>query len=215
MDVVALDKKTCDLFVKEKHYSRRPPMFQYGFGLVEDGKIEGVVVYGSPPAQIAKHAFVDRDFELLELTRLVVQTKTKNAASFLIAKSLRMLPAPCAVVSYADTEQAHCGIVYQATNWEYAGATVSHDSMYILDGKRVHPRTLASRGITAPKQWAKENNIEMVKPLPKHRYFYFVGSKAKKAYMKGKLKYQIGQPYPKMDQRRYDDGPTLEVAFGP
>ena len=175
--VVPISKKVADEFVTKKHYSRRASIFWSGFGLVENNKIVGVVVYGQPSPAIQKHAFIDRDFKLYELSRLVIQTKTKNAASFLVANSMKMLDAPCAIVSFADTEQSHCGIVYQATNWSYTGSTVSHDTLYVIDGKRVHAMTLRDRGITAPQAWAKENGIETVKPMPKHRYFQFVGSK--------------------------------------
>lgn len=87
-----------------KHYSRRASIFWAAFGLVINNKIEGVVVFGQPSPPIQRHAFDARDFRLYELARLVVQTEVKNAASFLVGSALRMLPAPCAVVSYADSE---------------------------------------------------------------------------------------------------------------
>jgi hypothetical protein len=137
MKVIKCSKEVCELFVKQKHYSRKPSIFWEGFALVEKDNIEGVIVYGQPSPPIQKHAFRDRDFRLYELSRLVVQSKTKNAASFLIANSLKILSSkPCAVVSYADMAHNHCGIVYQATNWLYTGSTVSHDKLYIIDGEK-------------------------------------------------------------------------------
>lgn len=211
MDVTILSKSECEEFVLKKHYSRRASIFWAGFGLIEDGKITGVCVFGQPSPPIQKHAFKERDFKLYELARLVVQSETKNAASFLVARALALLPAPCAVVSYADMEQSHCGIIYQATNWLYTGATMSHDKMYIVDGKRTHPMSLRDRGITAPVEWAKANGIEMVKPFQKHRYFFLVGNKWQKKTMRGKLAYPVAPTYPKCDQQRYDDGPLLQV----
>lgn len=212
MNVVTLNKAQCEQFVVSKHYSRRASIFWAGFGLVEDGLVTGVAVYGQPSPPIQKHAFKDRDFRLYELARVVVQSKTKNAASFLVANSLKMLePKPCAVVSYADMEQNHCGIIYQATNWVYTGATKSHDKAYIVEGIRVHPMTLRDRGITDPTRWAKENGIQMVPPKEKHRYFQFVGSKRDKASMRSRLNYPVLSVYPKCDQARYDDGPDLRV----
>ena len=211
--VVPCSKKVCDLFVSEKHYSRRPPIFWEGFALVEDDHIAGVAVYGQPSPPIQKHAFRDRDFRLYELARVVVQTTTKNAASFLVANSLKMLPAPCAVVSYADMEHGHCGIIYQATNWVYTGATKSHDSAYVVDGERTHPMTLRDRGITDPTRWAKENGVEMVSPHEKHRYFQFVGDRRQKRGMMSKLNYPVVAVYPKATSPRYDDGPKLVVPY--
>ncbi len=214
MKVVLTSKAICDEYVLKKHYSHRAPIFWAGFALIENGKIEGVCVYGQPSPPIQKYAFKDRDFRLYELVRLVVQSETKNASSYLVGNSLNMLkPKPCAVISFADSEQGHCGYIYQATNWIYTGATVSHDHAYIIDGKRVHPMTLRDMGITKPKDWALKNGIETVKPLPKHRYFQFVGSSRQKKAMLSKLNYEIINDYPKGVPARYDDGERIEKAY--
>lgn len=214
MKVVQLEKKDCIEFVLKKHYSHRFPIFWRAYGLIEDDMLNGVCVFGQPSPTINKCAFKDRDFRLYELSRLVVQSKTKNASSFLVGNALRMIePKPCAIISYADTSQNHCGYIYQATNWLYTGAVVGHDSTYLVDGVPTHPMTLYDRGITDPKRWAKENNIPIVKPLPKHRYFYLVGSKTDKKNMLAKLAYPIVTPYPKLDPVRYDDGEILNIKF--
>jgi hypothetical protein len=215
VQVVPISKAICDEYVLKKHYSHRAPIFWAGFALIENGKIEGVCVYGQPSPPIQKYAFKGRDFRLYELVRLVVQSETKNASSYLVGNSLKMLePKPCAVVSFADSEQGHCGYIYQATNWIYTGATVSHDHAYIVDGKRVHPMTLRDMGITNPKEWAHDNGIETVKPLPKHRYFQFVGSARQKKAMQSKLNYEIIKNYPKGISVRYDDGERIEKVYG-
>lgn len=211
MRVVTLDKASCEEFVTKKHYSRRASIFWAGFGLEIDGMIEGVAVYGQPSPPIQRHAFTGRDFRLYELSRVVVQTRRKNAASFLVGSSLRMLPRPCAVVSYADSEHGHCGIIYQATNWLYTGATKSHDHAYIVDGVRTHPMTLRDRGITDPKRWAKENGIETAPPMPKHRYFYLSGSRSERRKMASSLNYPVIDAYPKAEKSRYDDGTLISM----
>ena len=215
MRVIRLDKKVCDEFVKRKHYSRKPSIFWAGFGLVIGDTIEGVIVYGQPSPPLQKYAFDSREFKFYELSRLVIQTEAKNAASFLIAESLKMLEKPCAVVSFADSAYNHCGIVYQATNWLYTGSTLSHDKLYVIDGVKTHPMTLCNKGITDPTRWAKENGIETVKPAPKHRYFFFVGSKTDKKRMAAKLKYSVVSEYPKTDKRKYDDGERLTFHVRP
>lgn len=175
--------------------------------------IQGVVVYGQPSPPIQRHAFRDRDFRLYELSRLVVQSPTKNAASMLVGRSLRMLSEqPSAVVSYADSEWGHAGIIYQATNWLYTGSTVSHDHAYIVDGVRTHPMTLRDRGVTDPKRWAKENGIPTAKPMEKHRYFYLNGNPKQKRDMLAKLVYPSDLPYPKLDKRMYDAGADVVLA---
>jgi len=210
MKVIPIIKQTADLWVSKKHYSRCPSIFWAGFGLEIDGKLEGVVVYGQPSPPIQKHAFKDRDFRLYELSRLVIQTKEKNAASFLIGNSLKMLEKPCAVVSYADSEWNHCGFVYQATNWLYTGATKSHDHSYLVNGERLHPMTVRDRfGVTNLKQWAKQNSIQTLKPEPKHRYFFLCGDKRSKKMMLDKLSYPVVKLYPKANPSRYDDGESI------
>jgi hypothetical protein len=214
--IVPISKSICDEFVLKKHYSKRKPIFWCGFGLIEHGMVVGIAVFGQPSPPIQKHAFKNRDFRLYELSRVVIQTKTKNAASFLVGNSLKMLePKPCAVVSYADMEHQHCGIIYQATNWLFTGCTKSHDKAYLIDGKRVHPMTLRDRGITNPTEWANKNGIEMIKPEPKNRYFYLVGDKREKKKMLNKLRYSVINEYPKCDQKRYDDGEDINIEFIP
>lgn len=213
MQVEPITKAQADLFVRQKHYSRRSSIFWAAFGLIIDGKIEGVVVYGQPSPPIQKHAFTDRDFRLYELARLVVQTKERNAASTLVGRSLQMLPAPCAVVSYADSSWGHSGIIYQATNWVYTGATKSHDHLYLLGDERIHPMTLRDWGVTDPKKWAEDFGVPTLPPQPKHRYFQFVGTRRERHIMRSKLKYPEIKPYPKSEKTMYDDGPRLEVTY--
>lgn len=210
--VEPISKKQAEAFVTAKHYSRRASVFWEAFALVEEGLIVGVVVYGQPSPPVQRFAFKDRGFRLYELSRLVVQTAKANAASFLVGRSLRMLSGqPSAVVSYADTEWGHAGIVYQATNWLYTGATKSHDHAYIVEGKRVHPMTLRDRGITDPKRWAAENGIVTAPPMEKHRYFYLNAKGKTKAAMLAALRYPVVPAYPKLDKRMYDAGPDVVV----
>lgn len=201
-----------------KHYARRKPMFQFAFALVDKkGMVQGVVVYGRPPVQIEKSVFTQpiiSDYKVYELTRLVIQTDAKNAASFLVGNSLKMLPKNNIIVSYADSNMNHCGIVYQATNWIYTGSNKAHDSEYIVDGKKMHPKTITERlGITAIAKWAKENNIETIKPKEKHRYFFINADKRTKLDMLKKLRYPIIKAYPKCDKKTYDAGNLISMRI--
>jgi len=213
ISVAPISSKAARCFIEKKHYSRRFPIFWAGFALVVDGMVDGVVVYGQPSAPIQKHAFTGRDFRLYELSRLVIQTELRNAASILVGRSLNMLEKPSAVVSYADTAWGHSGIVYQATNWLYTGATKSHDHLYLVDGARVHPMTLRDKGVTDPKRWAKENGIATVPPAEKHRYFFLNGSKRERAAMRAQLRYPVISAYPKSDKTMYDEGDVIDMRY--
>jgi hypothetical protein len=208
MIVKRIDRKTSEKVIKHKHYRKTLGIFWEGYGLYDNDELKGVCCYGQPSAPIQKHAFTERDFRLYELTRLVVDDGVKNGASILIGGSLRLLSEkPAAIISYADSSMNHVGIVYQATNWLYTGEVKAHDSFYMVDGELLHPTTVRDRfGVTSPKVWAKENNIEMVKPKGKHRYFQFVGDKRSKKTMISKLKYPIITEYPKAEKMRYDNG---------
>lgn len=188
-------------------------MFWAGFGLFHEGRLRGVVCYGQPSPPLQRHAFDRRDFPFMELTRLVVDRGVQNGASILIGRSLKLLDAPCAVVSYADSAHGHAGIVYQATNWVYTGATVSHDVLYRVGGELLQSITVRDRfGVTAPREWAKAEGIEIVKPQPKHRYFQFCGTKAERKRMRAKLKYPEVEAYPKRDKQLYKSPGDCEGA---
>lgn len=213
MHVERITKTVAQNVVEAKHYSGRLGIFWHGFGLYKGERLVGVCCFGQPSAPIQKHAFKDRDFPIMELTRLVVDDGVPNGASFLISHALDMLPKPAAIISYADTEHGHVGIVYQASNWTYTGATVAHDSLYVVDGERLHPMTLRDRySVTKPVEWARENGIEVVRPKPKHRYFYFVGSKSARRRMRSHLKYPVVPGYPKGAKGHYNAGPPCAVA---
>lgn len=177
------------------HYAKRAGGRQFCFRLLEGGITVGAVTYGPPSSpQVARSVRID-ETPLVELTRLVVITPTKNAASKLVGVSRRLLTVPRIVISYADQGRGHIGYVYQATGFKYAGLVAPHDSEYLIDGERVHPRTLAARGITRPREWARANGIKWVPIEPKHRYWWASG---------GVTVRWPSLPYPKGESKRYD-----------
>ena len=82
------------------------PTVQYAFGLFDGGYLVGVVTYGQPATpSIGKGlAGIENKHNVLELNRLVILPtyEKKNAASYLVSHSLKMLPPHTFVVSYAD-----------------------------------------------------------------------------------------------------------------
>src|SRR5690606_17777398 len=64
--------------------------------------------------------------EVLELTRLWIEDGYgKNIESYVISQCLKQIEQRdkniSVIVSYADPEQGHDGVIYQATNWLYQG----------------------------------------------------------------------------------------------
>ena len=218
MKVLPIKSQEAEPWLLYKHYAKRIPMIKYAFGLYEDNLLVGVITFGQTPTPAVQNYMLGREWadKILELNRLCIESKNKNAASYLVSQSLKMLPKPMAIVSYADGGQGHVGYIYQATNFIYTGAVTAHDAEYIVNGKKTHARSITSQGITNPKEWAKENNIEIVKPKPKHRYVYFCGNKKQKSEMMSLLTYPIVQEYPKGESKRYDAGgavPTQDLLF--
>lgn len=93
-------------FIMNIHYARRMPCIQYAFGLKMQGRLIGVVTYGQPasPTLCKGVAGEEHRKQVLELNRLVIlpQYNGDNLASYLVGKSLKLLPHGTFVVSYAD-----------------------------------------------------------------------------------------------------------------
>lgn len=207
MEVIKIDSKVARDLIVGIHYAKRMPTIKSAFGLYETSILVGVVSFGPPSSpQVARSAFKGSANLVLELNRLVVTTATRNAASFLVGRALRMLPPPWVVVSYADEGRGHKGYVYQATNFKYAGCSKPHDAEYVIDGKRVHPRTLTARGITNPREWARENNIDRVPVEPKHRYILWKG------VSQSEIRWAFS-PYPKGQSVRYDAPNSTKITL--
>jgi hypothetical protein len=98
------------------------------------------------------------------------------------------------VVSYADIDQNHTGVIYQATNWYYVGSCNENSRTgFIINGKKVHNKSLHSMG--------KKQSLEGAKSID---------ANATEFISKGKLKYiypidktlvplckSLAKPYPK------------------
>ncbi len=200
MRVKQVDSSVTDEWLLSKHYAKRKCQRMFCFGLFVGNELDGIITFGMPPSPQVGRGFLGEEHrkEVIELNRLCVNERApKNAASFLVGRSLRQLK-DWAVVSYADGAMGHIGYVYQATNFIYCGAAKSHDKEYWIDNQWVHAKVLTNRGISAPSKYAKENNIKTRAPQLKHRYIYF-GNKRLRKY----LKYSP-QPFPKGETKRYE-----------
>lgn len=177
-------KDTLDLILNV-HYAKRIPSISYAYGLFENDELIGVCTYGSPASPSLVKGVCGNEYkkQVIELNRLVLKYNKPNQASFLVSKSLKLLPKPRIVVSYADTAQNHVGIIYQATNFLFTGTTKPRTD---IDTGEKHSRHY--EGIT---DYSKRKHRSA-----KHRYVTFLGSKVEIKRMKRALKYPI-LPYPK------------------
>lgn len=198
MKVLPINTFEVEPWLLEKHYAKRMCPISYAFGLYEDNNLVGVVTYGVPASPFLCMGVCGEEHKdiVLELNRLCLNDGIKNGASFLVGKSLQMLPKPTIVVSYADTSMNHIGYIYQASNFIFTGTTKERTDMAGEDGK--HSRH--NLGIS-------ENRINR---SAKHRYIYFVGNKYQKRALMNKLNYSI-EPYPKGDSKRYNSGKSVKT----
>ena len=175
-------------FILELHYSKRMPSISYAYGLFRNNMLVGMVSYGSPasPSLCKGICGEEHRHNVIELNRLVLKDNLPNEASFLVSRSLKLLPKPKVVVSYADTAQDHAGIIYQACNFLFTGTTKARTDIAGKDGRH-------SRHHLGDRQ----NRINR---SAKHRYVYFIGSKKDKKTLRNALRYTIEDTYPKLYQ---------------
>lgn len=186
-------------WIMKKHYAKRMPNIKYSFGLFRDKIIIGIATFGIPASNNLCVGVCGKEHKdiVIEFNRLCLQNNLGNEGSFLISRSLKLIPRPAIVVSYADTAQGHIGIVYQATNWIYTGLNNEvgrknpRKHRISVNNPKLHSRHLSV-----------ENTILVEIPL-KHRYIYFLGSKKQKKEMRKSLNYPV-LPYPKGESKRYD-----------
>jgi hypothetical protein len=198
-------------WILTRHYARRMCPISFAFGAFCDGVLIGVVTYGKPCSPHLCRGLCGEDWSdnVTELNRLCCDNE-QNIASAIVGRSLRMIPRPSIVVSYADTGKGHVGYVYQATNFLYTGIT---------DDGRKTPRT--DRIVVDGRHGRHEARVNgcdkvdvskgvLVYRKPKHRYVYFCGDRRQVKAMRAALKYPI-EPYPKGESRRYDASAVVQT----
>jgi hypothetical protein len=131
-EVRAVTLETCQRLVAEYHYAgggSNTATYRHGLfkrGAFWEAECMGVAWWIPPTQHAAKATYPDDWQGVLSLSRLVIHPDVpKNACSFLLASSMRMIDRsrwPC-LVTYASERMGHIGTIYKATNWAYAGKT--------------------------------------------------------------------------------------------
>ena len=214
--VTQIPAKEAEPWLVLRHYAKRLCPISYAFGAFRDGELIGVVTYGTPASSPLRVGICGDNWadNVLELNRLCCEN-SPNTASMLVGRSLRLIPKPSVVVSYADTEQGHVGYVYQATNFHYTGLSAKRTDWKVKGKEHLHGATIAdeSRGQENRADWMRHkygDDFYIEERPRKHRYIFPVGDKKQKAAILADLKYTI-QKYPKGDSTRYDSGEPFET----
>ena len=194
-----IDKRDTYWFMLNLHYAKRIPSISFAFGLINNNDLIGVVTYGTPPSSTLCRGICGDEYQkdVVELNRLVLKNNGKNEASRLVGGSMKLLPTPKIVVSFADSAQDHYGYVYQATNFLYTGLSAKFVDPQVKGLEHQHHATYA-HGLTNKEVIEKygSENVYFIERSRKHRYIKFLGNKMEIKTMMGSLKYAV-LPYPK------------------
>ena len=197
-----ISRLDCQPFILLVHYAKRFPSVTYAFGLFSGDELIGVVTYGTPASSTLRAGIAGEENvkNILELNRLCLKYNRKNEASFLVAKSLKLLPEGKIIISFADTNQGHFGIVYQASNFKYYGLSAKRTDWALKGKEHLHGQTVADEFRGKPQRarlmCEKYGDDFYLKPRPrKHRYIYVTGGRKYKSLYK-EIKYEQ-KPYPK------------------
>ena len=242
-----INKSVAEEIIVKNHYSHKWSLCQVAYGIfyitdkespffnaIEE-KLIGCVVYGQPVGRSAAKSISELIgiHEVFELTRLFIHDGYgKNIESYCISKSLELIkkdfPHIRAIISYADGEQNHRGIIYQATNFYYQGnsalALMPNYSVSLVGPpyKWIHSRTISSTYGSHNVEYLKKkigHTFWRKKESSKHRYVYLIGSKSDKRKILKNLKHPF-LSYPKGNNYKDDiekivvDTPIENQFFG-
>jgi len=199
--VYPVSRKTAIPMIVDKHYMKRIPPISVAFGLFKEEKLLGIITYGiSASTTLRRGVCGEKNADnVYELTRLWISDDAPfNGESFLISQSIQKLDKEI-IVTYAEIEQGHLGIVYQASNFFYCGLSSKFTDPRVKGLEHQHHTTYA-RGLNKQQLAEKygEENIYYIDRPRKHRYVYFNAKKRRRRNLIKQLSYPI-LDYPKKD----------------
>jgi len=203
LNVKQITRNECEPFILGIHYAKRWPSITWAFGLFKNSNLVGVVTYGTPASASLRKGVCGELFsdDVLELNRLCLRDNTPNQASFLVGRSLKMLPERKIIISFADTDQGHIGYVYQATNFIYCGLSAKRTDWKLKGKEHLHGQTVADEFRGQPDRAKLMRNkygddFYLAPRSRKHRYIYFTGTPRDRKELRQVLRYQV-EDYPK------------------
>ncbi len=189
-------KLAMDTVVKNHYLHRRCPC-SVAFGLFLEDELKGVICYGTPSSSSLRSGIAGavNALNVIELTRLwVCDSVPRNGESFLIGRTIPLCGKEI-IVSYAEIQQGHVGIVYQATNWLYTGLSAKRTN-WTIQGIDKHCQTLADKHTIKEIKEIYGDRFSLQDRPRKHRYCFVNAKGARRKKLLSELKYRI-LPYPK------------------
>lgn len=147
-------------FIQENHYSKsiNGCIADYCYALFDKDRMIGAMFFGRMAMANQWKRFSDKENYVIELRRLCcIDDTPKNTESYFIGKALRLLKKEWGkgvVVSYADKEYGHSGVIYKASNFKMIGEIKGAKVIY-WNGKRYHDKTIRTKYKGELKPFAK------------------------------------------------------------
>lgn len=157
-------------------------MSDYCFGLFDQEKLIGACIFGRPAMANQWKKYAEKAEDLIELRRLAcIDDTPRNTESYFIGHCLRWLKHHTElkiVLSYADANYGHSGIIYRASNFKYNGLT-SKGRVIIWNGKKYHDKAIRTKNKGELKPFAKQLKSALetgeayyITQLPKHVFTF-------------------------------------------
>lgn len=192
-----IDYRAAMEVIVREHYLHRKAPCSVAFGLFLGDDLKGVVCYGTPSSAPLRSGIAgpSNASNVVELTRLwVCDSVPRNGESFLIGNTVGKAGKEI-VVSYAEIQQGHLGIVYQATNWLYTGLSAKRTN-WTIAGMDKHCQTLADKYTVAEIREKYGDRFSLQERPRKHRYVFLNAKGARRKVLLSELRYPV-LPYPK------------------
>lgn len=154
-------RKEITEFIETWHYSKNINgcIADYCFKLMDGDIMIGASFFGKMAMAGQTKRFSDNPDDVIELRRLCcIDATPKNTESYFIGGMLRWLKKNTdikIVVSYADAEHGHEGIIYKASNFEYLDFRKG-SKVIIYNGKQYHDKAIRTKYKDKLKPFAQE-----------------------------------------------------------
>jgi hypothetical protein len=200
--------------IQKHHYSNiLPKLNKYFLGFYLNDELVGVVTlgWGTRPLHTIKKIFPSLETkDYLEIGRMcMTDDMPKNSESQMLSQLIKWikinLPNIKVLFTWADGMLGKVGYVYQASNFLYAGFSIT--DFYMKDGIKLHPRQMKSMLIP---EGQKDNRIT-VRPTieqcntlnishyrgKQFKYIYFICDNKTRKQLKSECLYDLSINYPK------------------
>jgi len=149
--VKQVSRKDITKFIEKWHYSGsiNGCISDYCYALFDtDAAMRGALFFGRMAMANQWKRFGGKETDVIELRRLCCDDSTpRNAESYFIGRALKLLGKSWngkTVVSYADKEYGHSGIIYKASNFEQL-ADIKGARVIMFNDRRYHDKTIRTK----------------------------------------------------------------------